>query len=258
MLQFVLGHRVERRERTERFGAFQVQADVVGEISGTIGQVGGHLPDEFFSVLDLHRPVQFPLLADERERRVGNGAPAERAGAVRGINFHLIRQSENLVKERIVKFARERVRIFIGIAQVGTADVAYEKQVAGEDGGRLAAFMHEKRKAVRRMARRFEQLDLERADLDAVAIFRRDVLVVHRREMRNVNFRAGPRRASSRKPEAKSACGWLLKMATMRKSFALRLGEVIIDIAFRIDHGGLTVGAEKIGSMSESFDKEAF
>ncbi len=40
--------------------------------------------------------------------------------------------------------------------------------------------------------------------------------------------------------------------------FALGLGEVIIDIAFRIDHCGLAVGAKKIGSMSESFDKETF
>ena len=40
--------------------------------------------------------------------------------------------------------------------------------------------------------------------------------------------------------------------------FALRFGEIIIDIAFRIDHGGFAVGAKKIRSVSKSFDKEAF
>jgi len=48
-------------------------------------------------------------------------------------------------------------------------------------------------------------------------------------------------------------------MATMRSPWPLRLGEVILDNRVSgIDHGGLTVSAEKDRSMSESFDKKTF
>ncbi len=57
--------------------------------------------------------------------------------------------------ERIVELARERAWIFIGVAQIGPADVVHEEQVAGEDGDWLAAFVDKKRQAVRRMSRRF-------------------------------------------------------------------------------------------------------
>ena len=107
------------------------------------------------------------------------------------------------------------------------------------------------------MAGRFEQLDLERADLDPIAVFRRDVLVVRRREMRNVNLRAG---AFGQLAKAGGEIGvrMTVENGDDAQSFALRLGEIIIDIAFRIDHRGFAVGAKKIGSVSESFDKETF
>ena len=93
------------------------------------------------------------------------------------------------------------------------------------------------------MARGFEQLDFQRADLDSVAILCRDVFVLHRRQMRNVNLRAG-----SLGQFAKTGSEIGVRMAVQdgrdAQSFALRFGEVIIDVAFRIDHRGLAVGTE--------------
>ncbi len=166
MFQLLFGHLVEWRERAERLRAFQIYPDIVGKIGWTIGQIGRHLPNELRPVLDLHRPVQFPFLADERKRRIGNGASAKRTGPVCGINFHFVRKSENFVVQRIVELAGERARIFIRIAQVGPADVVHEKQVAGEDRDRLTVLADEKGKAVGRMSRGFAELDLERPDPD--------------------------------------------------------------------------------------------
>ena len=107
------------------------------------------------------------------------------------------------------------------------------------------------------MSGRFEQLDLERADLDPVAVFRRDVLVVYRREMRDVNFRSGPL-GQFAKTGGEIGVRMTVEDGDDAQPFAFGLGDVIIDIAFRIDHGGFTVRAEKIGSVSEPFDKETF
>ena len=42
------------------------------------------------------------------------------------------------------------------------------------------------------------------------------------------------------------------------QALALRFREIIIDISFRIDHGGFAVRAEKIGGMSDPSTKKRF
>ena len=65
------------------------------------------------------------------------------------------------MEKGIVHLAGERARIFIGVAQVGPADIVHKKQIAGENGERLGILTDQERKAVGRMAGRFEELDLE-------------------------------------------------------------------------------------------------
>ena len=89
--EFVFAQFLKRREGAKRRGAIQIQANVVGKIGRTIGQVGRHLPNELMTIGDLQRPVQLAFLADERERRIRNGPSAKRACAMRGINLHFIR-----------------------------------------------------------------------------------------------------------------------------------------------------------------------
>ena len=176
---------------------------------------------------------------------------------MRRVNFHVVWQGQDFLVQRIVELAREIARIFIRIAQVGPADVVHEEQVAGEDRGRFVLFPNEKGKTIRRMARRLEQFDLERADLDPRAIFPRDVLVMHRCVLRDVNFGAGALRQLA-KAGGEIGVRMTIEDRDDLESFALRLLQVIFDIPFRIDHGGFTVGAEEIGSVGESFDKKAF
>ncbi len=107
------------------------------------------------------------------------------------------------------------------------------------------------------MTRRFEEFDVQRADLDAVTILRRDVLVLHRREMRDVDLRAGPL-GQFAKAGGEIGVRVAIENGGDAQSFALRFGDVIIDIAFRIDHGGLAVRTDEIRSVSKSFDKETF
>ena len=75
--------------------------------------------------------------------------------------------------------------------------------------------------------------------------------------MRNVDLRAG-----SLGQFAKAGGEIGVRMAVENRDdaqpFALGLGDIIIDIAFRIDHGGFAVRAKKIRSVSKSFDEETF
>ena len=62
--QLILRYFLEWRKSAEWFGSFEIQVDVVGEVGGPIRQIVDHLPNEVSTVLDLHRPVQVPLLTD--------------------------------------------------------------------------------------------------------------------------------------------------------------------------------------------------
>ena len=42
------------------------------------------------------------------------------------------------------------------------------------------------------------------------------------------------------------------------ESFALRFGEVIINIAFGVDYCGFAVAPEQVRGMGKSFDKKTF
>jgi len=170
---------------------------------------------------------------------------------------HLVREGQNLLVERIVKLARQFARVFIRVTQIGPANVVHKKQIAGENDYRPAVFPNEKRETVRRVPRRLEQFDFERAELHLFAILRRHPVVMRRGEMRDVNLRAG---ALGQLAKAGGKIGvWMaVENRDDLESGAFRFLEVILDIAFRVDHRGLAVRAEKIRSVRQPFDKESF
>ncbi len=84
-------------ELLERPRALAVERRVARKVRRRLGQVRRHELDE---LLARHRPqriVELPLLADRRARLARDVAPAERAGAVRGIDLHRVRQLQELL-----------------------------------------------------------------------------------------------------------------------------------------------------------------
>ena len=65
-----------------------------------------------------------------------------------GVDLHVVGQRQELAVQRIVERVGELAWIGIRIAQIRTADVAHEEQVAGEHDGGLPAFAHQKTQAV--------------------------------------------------------------------------------------------------------------
>ena len=74
---------------------------------------------------------------------------------------------------------------------------------------------------------------------------------------RDVNLRPGALRQFA-KTGSEIGVRMAVENGDDAQALAFRFRDIIIHIAFRIDHRGLTVGAEKIGSVRESFDKETF
>ena len=75
--------------------------------------------------------------------------------------------------------------------------------------------------------------------------------------MRDVNFRSGAL-CQFAKTGGEIGVRMAVEDGDDAQAFAFRLGEIILDVAFRIDDSGFAVGAEKIGGVRESFDKETF
>ncbi len=83
------------------------------------------------------------------------------------------------------------------------------------------------------------------------------MVIVRGRMLRNIDFRVGAV-GQLAKAGGKIGVRMTVENGDDAHALALRLSKIIIDIAFRIDHGSFAVRAEKIGSMSESLDKKAF
>ena len=83
------------------------------------------------------------------------------------------------------------------------------------------------------------------------------VLVVGRRVPGDVDLRLGAVRQLA-KAGSKIGVGMAVEDRDDLQALAFRLLEVIVDVAFRIDHRSLALRAKEIGSMRQSFDKESF
>ncbi len=75
--------------------------------------------------------------------------------------------------------------------------------------------------------------------------------------MRDINLCAGPFRQFA-KTGRKIGVRMAVENGDYPEAFTFRFGDVIVDVAFRIDDGGFAVRSEEVGSVSKSFNKESF
>ena len=94
--------RGRRRKLVEGSGPFAIQRRVAREVGRRLRQIRRDETDELLARHGAQRPVKPALLADGRARLAGNIAAAERPGAVRGNDLHLVGQLEQLLVERVV------------------------------------------------------------------------------------------------------------------------------------------------------------
>jgi len=257
LLHLRFGQCAQRRQLAEQRRAAQVHAHVIGEIGRAVGQVRRHLLYEVGAVANLCGPVETQFLFDGAEGRRTERASAQRTRAVRRKNFHATRQREHFVEQRIVKLAGQRGRVGVHVAQVGTAHVVHEEQVAGEHRHGLARFAHDEAQAVGRVTGRLQHFDYERAHADAVTVPRGNALVFHGCAVRSVNLRAGAG------GQFREAAGEIrVRMGVENggdfQTRAFGGGEVIVHVAFGVNDRRLAVRADQIGGVGESFDEIAF
>lgn len=167
----------------ERGTFFAIEYGVVDKIRRRIGLVGG---DEFDESLARHRlecVVKTALFADGRNGFLADGFAAERASAVSGIDEAGVGKREKFGLKGIVE---EGAEVGGGPAEsgaeIGAANVADEKRVAGEDGvrggGAAVEIEDKKRNGFGRVAGSFESLDADAAKFDGGAIGERREFVL--------------------------------------------------------------------------------
>src|SRR5215467_2925016 len=94
------------------------------------------------------------------------------------IYLHLVRKSEQLLMQRVIKHSRKLFCGHPGTQQIRTADVADEHRVAGQDGvrhsGRFLTVKYEDADRFRSMARRLEESKCDISHCDFIPFMRRD------------------------------------------------------------------------------------
>ena len=118
-------------ELVEGGRALAIELDIAAEVLGARREVVGEEVDEFFFVAGEEGVVRAALLADGGGAFGAHLAAAERAGAVGGIDPGVVGQLEEFVVQAVVEQAASSCGVCAG--EIGTADVADEEGVAGED-----------------------------------------------------------------------------------------------------------------------------
>ena len=115
-----------------------IEDGVVSEVRRSVGLVGSDQTNELLLRHGLQGVIQAPLIAQRRDRVGGKLLAAKGAGAMRRVDERLVGKRQEFVVQRVVEV---RAEVVGGPperrAQVGTADVADEQRVAGEDGVRF-------------------------------------------------------------------------------------------------------------------------
>jgi hypothetical protein len=137
--------------------------------------------------------------------------------------------------------------------EVRAREVADEERVAGHGEPRLvcaAAVGDEIGHVLRAVARRRERCDLDPSDGHGVAVRQRNVLVLDARFGRDVDPRA---RGGGQTPVAGDVVGVVVRLEDVRDREVVLLGEreVVRDLPFRVDDGGLAPVREDVGRAAE-------
>ena len=148
----------------------RVEDGVVGEVGGRVRLVGGDDLDEPLAAHRLERIVVEPLDADRGDGVGAQVLPAERPGAMRGVDERFVRKWRELPVHRVVEHAAELLRAPAQRrAKIGAPDVADEQRVAGQHRPRIGLLpwiVNEDRDRLRRVARGLQHLEAPCAELD--------------------------------------------------------------------------------------------
>src|SRR5258707_8513031 len=246
-------------ESVQGFSAGTIDLGIFGKVSGRFGQVSRHQPDEIVFGHWLQRVVELALLAYGRRSFRGKISSAHRAGAVRGINLHCVIQLEKFFVQAVIHHRCHRLfRETFRAGEIGPADVADEKRVAGEYFLWLIrdfAVSDQNANSFRRMARSFHEAQLYFADCQFVAVF--DCAVKDRGSgfLAENDFRAGARRKFAMpadKVRMQVSFDYVLDLEIVRGCFV----DVLIDIALWIYDYTFAIRADQIRSMSETIEIE--
>ena len=166
---------------------------------------------------------------------------AQRPGAVRRVDGGGVGKRQQLVAQRVVQQAAEVVRRPPERhAQIGTADVADEQRVAGQDGLRLGGaaigIVDDQRDRLGRVTRRLERLQPHPAEIDDVAVVERRERVLRLRGRAQIDRRAG---AIAQLEVAGNEVGVEVREEDVLDPQAMLGGEreVLIDVTLRVDDG---------------------
>jgi len=159
----------------ERGALLAVEDGVVVEVVGGVGLVGGDDVDELLLGHGLEGVVGAALLAEGGDGFLAEGFAAERAGAVGGVDEAFVGEGEELgvegIEEHVAELSGGPAE---GGAEIGSADIADEEGVAGEDGVRFVgigvAVEDEDGDGFGRVAGGFEDLESDLAEVEAVAV----------------------------------------------------------------------------------------
>ena len=248
-----------QRPARERRCAGAVERHVHPEVLRHFRQIGRGQAHE---VRLGHRPqcvVRAALLADRRGRLLRDVPPAQRPRAVRRVDAHRVGQREQLVVERVVEHRGHLLRGVAGRSrEVGAAHVSDEERVPGQHQLRLAARLvvdHQHRHALGRVPGGLQEAQRDLADPDLVA-------VAHA-AMRERCTRPGPdhdRRPGALGQLAVAAheVGVEVRLHDVldREALRLRLVEVLVDVAPRVDDRGLAVRADHVRRLGQAAEVE--
>jgi hypothetical protein len=174
---------------------------------------------------------------------------------VRRIDDRLLRQLVEPVVQRVIQRGRHRPWVCIRIPQIGTADVADEEHIPGEDHPLPLRFRIERHR-VRGVARRLQSLHAKGADQDFFPMLEAVVRILRGDLLRDIDCGAGPlRQLHVARDKVRVRVG--LEDGDDLRPTLLSGSDIVIDVAFGIDDGRLPVSAKQIGGVRQPLDKEA-
>ena len=168
----ILGEEAGRNGEVGERGAGAVDLRIQREVAGALGELAGEQAARILARFRLESEVGDALLADGGTALRTHLAAAQGAGAMGGVDLHGIGQGEELGVEAVVEQAGELLRSVIG-REIGTAHVADEERVAGEDGvgvGRALRVGDQDGDALEGVAGGFEEAQNAVAEADLIAI----------------------------------------------------------------------------------------
>ena len=176
-----------------------------------------------------------------------------------GVDQHLVAELQELVVQRVVEHPRH---LLGGEAarshEVGSAHVADEEGVAGHHHLRLRSLRgvdDEDGNALGRVARRLQEAQDDLAHPDLVAVLHRAVGEGRGRPGSEDDLCP---RALRQLDMAAHEVGVQVRLHDVADGEALRvrLGHVLFDVALGIDHRGLALGADQVGSVGQAAEIE--